>query len=122
MVPHRDFYNVRKVDTHVHLSSAMNQKVHALIISPVAPLLIEFVPPLGYHLQHLLKFIKRKLREYPHDIVIHRDGRYLTLKEVFESLNLSPYQLSVDTLDVHVICLLTLILVNACSLPPPSQY
>jgi AMP deaminase len=26
-VPHRDFYNVRKVDTHVHHSSAMNQKV-----------------------------------------------------------------------------------------------
>merc|ERR1711908_239808 len=25
-VPHRDFYNVRKVDTHVHLSASMNQK------------------------------------------------------------------------------------------------
>jgi AMP deaminase len=75
-VPHRDFYNVRKVDTHVHHSSAMNQK-------------------------HLLKFIKKKLRECPDDVVIYRDGRYLTLKEVFESLNLSPYQLSVDTLDVH---------------------
>ena len=25
-VRHRDFYNVRKVDTHVHLSSCMNQK------------------------------------------------------------------------------------------------
>jgi len=24
-VPHRDFYNVRKVDTHVHLAAAMNQ-------------------------------------------------------------------------------------------------
>jgi AMP deaminase len=75
-VPHRDFYNVRKVDTHVHHSSAMNQK-------------------------HLLKFIKKKLLDCPDDVVIHRDGRNLTLKEVFESLNLSPYQLSVDTLDVH---------------------
>lgn len=25
-VPHRDFYNVRKVDTHVHHSASMNQK------------------------------------------------------------------------------------------------
>lgn len=25
-VPHRDFYNVRKVDTHVHHSACMNQK------------------------------------------------------------------------------------------------
>ncbi len=25
-VPHRDFYNVRKVDTHVHHSSIMTQK------------------------------------------------------------------------------------------------
>mmetsp|Transcript_1531 Transcript_1531/g.2032 ORF Transcript_1531/g.2032 Transcript_1531/m.2032 type:complete len:727 (-) Transcript_1531:42-2222(-) len=75
-VPHRDFYNVRKVDTHVHHSSAMNQK-------------------------HLLKFIKKKLRESPNEIVIVRDGKQLTLSEVFESLNLTTYDLSVDTLDVH---------------------
>lgn len=25
-VPHRDFYNIRKVDTHVHHSACMNQK------------------------------------------------------------------------------------------------
>ena len=39
-VRHRDFYNVRKVDTHVHLASIMNQK-------------------------HLLTFIKRKLKNHP---------------------------------------------------------
>jgi AMP deaminase len=39
-VPGRDFYNVRKVDTHIHHSSSMNQK-------------------------QLLKFIKRKLRNAP---------------------------------------------------------
>lgn len=39
-VPHRDFYNVMKVDTHIHHSSSMNQK-------------------------HLLKFIKNKLRNSP---------------------------------------------------------
>ncbi|KAF2068480.1 hypothetical protein CYY_010196 [Polysphondylium violaceum] len=74
--PHRDFYNVRKVDTHVHHSSSMNQK-------------------------HLLKFIKRKLKENPQEIVIFRDDKYLTLAEVFKSLNLDVYELSVDTLDVH---------------------
>jgi len=25
-VPHRDFYNLRKVDTHIHAASCMNQK------------------------------------------------------------------------------------------------
>lgn len=76
MVPHRDFYNLRKVDGHVHHSSSMNQK-------------------------HLLKFIKRKLRDCGDEVVIFRDGNELTLNEVFESLNLTRYQLSVDTLDVH---------------------
>lgn len=75
-VPHRDFYNVRKVDTHVHHSASMNQK-------------------------HLLRFIKAKIKRYPDDVVIHRDGRDLTLQEVFESLKLTAYDLSIDTLDMH---------------------
>lgn len=41
--PHRDFYNVRKVDTHVHHSACMNQK-------------------------HLLRFIKSKLRKEPGEV------------------------------------------------------
>ena len=36
-VAHRDFYNVRKVDTHIHAASCMNQK-------------------------HLLRFIKKNLK------------------------------------------------------------
>ncbi|KAF9139234.1 AMP deaminase [Mortierella sp. GBA39] len=75
-VPHRDFYNVRKVDTHVHHSSCMNQK-------------------------HLLRFIKSKMRMTPEDVVIFRDGKDLTLEEVFQSLNLTAYDLSIDTLDMH---------------------
>lgn len=75
-MPHRDFYNVRKVDTHVHLSSCMNQK-------------------------HLLRFIKKKLRMCPDEEVIHRDGKDLTLAQVFESLGLTAYDLSIDTLDMH---------------------
>ena len=74
--PHRDFYNVRKVDTHVHHSACMHQK-------------------------HLLRFIKSKLKKEPDELVIFRDGKFLTLKEVFESLNLTSYDLSVDSLDVH---------------------
>jgi hypothetical protein len=76
-VPHRDFYNVRKVDTHVHHSACMNQK-------------------------HLLRFIKSKMKKSPDEVVLFRDGKHLTLKEVFESINLSAYDLSIDTLDMHV--------------------
>lgn len=36
-----------------------------------------------------------------HTSFLCRDGKYLTLKEVFESLNLTPYDLNVDNLDVH---------------------
>ena len=75
-VPHRDFYNVRKVDTHVHHSACMNQK-------------------------HLLRFIKSKMRRCPDEVVLFRDEKHLTLKEVFESINLTAYDLSIDTLDMH---------------------
>ena len=75
-VPHRDFYNVRKVDTHVHHSACMNQK-------------------------HLLRFIKYKLKSKPDEVVAFRDGRYFTLGEVFKSLGLTAYDLSIDTLDMH---------------------
>ncbi|RFU80645.1 amp deaminase [Trichoderma arundinaceum] len=75
-VPHRDFYNVRKVDTHVHHSACMNQK-------------------------HLLRFIKSKMKKYPNEVVLFRDGKHLTLAEVFSSINLTAYDLSIDTLDMH---------------------
>ncbi|XP_037108657.1 AMP deaminase 2-like isoform X3 [Syngnathus acus] len=75
-VPHRDFYNIRKVDTHIHASSCMNQK-------------------------HLLRFIKRAMKKYPEEIVHIERGRGQTLKEVFETMNLTAFDLSVDTLDMH---------------------
>lgn len=34
-------------------------------------------------------------------MVIHRDGVDLTLRQVFESLKLTAYDLSIDTLDMH---------------------
>lgn len=76
-VPHRDFYNVRKVDTHVHASTCMNQK-------------------------HLLRFIKKKMKTNSNDVVCLGDnGIPITLADVFKSLNLTAYDLSVDMLDVH---------------------
>ncbi|XP_059173213.1 AMP deaminase 2-like isoform X4 [Physella acuta] len=76
-VPHRDFYNVHKVDTHVHASSGMNQK-------------------------HLLRFIKKTMKDCKDDVVCkNKDGQSMTLAQVFKSMNLTPYDLSVDMLDVH---------------------
>ncbi|KAL8690690.1 MAG: hypothetical protein Q9218_003917 [Villophora microphyllina] len=75
-VPHRDFYNVRKVDTHVHHSACMNSK-------------------------HLLRFIKSKLKKSGSDIVMFRDGKEMTLQQVFDSLEMTAYDLSIDTLDTH---------------------
>jgi AMP deaminase len=34
-------------------------------------------------------------------VVIFRDDHYLTLRQVFASLNLSSYDLSINTLDMH---------------------
>ena len=53
-----------QVDTHIHHSACMHQK-------------------------HLLRFIKSKLRKEPDEVVIFRDGKYLTLREVFESLQMT---------------------------------
>ncbi|KAL8791049.1 MAG: hypothetical protein Q9213_000256 [Squamulea squamosa] len=75
-VPHRDFYNVRKVDTHVHHSACMNSK-------------------------HLLRFIKSKLKKSASDKVMFREGKEMTLQDVFDSLEMTAYDLSIDTLDTH---------------------
>lgn len=34
-------------------------------------------------------------------LMLIRDGKWLTLKEVFESLKMTGYDLNVDTLDMH---------------------
>lgn len=76
-VPHRDFYNIRKVDTHIHASSCMNQK-------------------------HLLRFIKKQMKVNSDEIVYrNKNGKMMKLKEVFDSLGINTYDLNVDMLDVH---------------------
>ncbi|CAH1440616.1 unnamed protein product [Lactuca virosa] len=52
--------------------------------------------------KHLLRFIKSKLKKEPDEVVIFHDGTYLTLKEFFESLDLTGYDLNVDLLDVKI--------------------
>ncbi|XP_060628557.2 AMP deaminase 1 isoform X2 [Anolis sagrei] len=74
--PHRDFYNCRKVDTHIHAAACMNQK-------------------------HLLRFIKKTCRVDTERLVYKSKDKSLTLKQLFEHLKLDPYDLTVDSLDVH---------------------
>ncbi|XP_008409109.1 AMP deaminase 3b [Poecilia reticulata] len=75
-VAHRDFYNVRKVDTHIHAAACMNQK-------------------------HLLKFIKLSYQTEADRVVLEKGNQKITLKEVFKKLSMDPYDLTVDSLDVH---------------------
>ena len=72
----KDFYNIVKVDNHVHLSAAMNQK-------------------------HLQKFMKNKLTKFPNEIVISKNSELKTLKEVFDTLSITTENLTVDMLDVY---------------------
>ncbi|XP_071382086.1 AMP deaminase 3b [Centroberyx affinis] len=75
-VPHRDFYNVRKVDTHIHAAACMNQK-------------------------HLLRFIQTTYQTEADRVVLEKGGQKVTLKQVFDNLTMDPYDLTVDSLDVH---------------------
>ncbi|XP_037551577.1 AMP deaminase 3 isoform X2 [Nematolebias whitei] len=75
-VPHRDFYNVRKVDTHIHAAACMSQK-------------------------HLLTFIQKTYKTDAERVVFEKNGQKMSLQQVFQSLNMDIYDLTVDSLDVH---------------------
>ncbi|KAI9927327.1 AMP deaminase [Aspergillus wentii] len=49
----------------------------------------------------LNEYQESKMKKSPDEVVLFRDGKHLTLKEVFESINLTAYDLSIDTLDMH---------------------
>lgn len=89
--PHRDFYNVRKVDTHIHAASSMNQK-------------------------HLLRFMKKKMKTSG-DMRVYKnkEGRIMTLNEVCNELQIQPFDLSVDMLGVHVVSTLSTLLNTTCT-------
>ncbi|KAL8274356.1 hypothetical protein Esti_001678 [Eimeria stiedai] len=76
---HRDFYNVRKVDTHVHHSACMHQK-------------------------HLLRFIRKKYRTEGNTVVALEGGQGVTLRDLFQKeLGFSAREASVDHLNVHAL-------------------
>ncbi|SOV81238.1 AMP deaminase, putative [Plasmodium sp. gorilla clade G3] len=79
-IKHRDFYNIRKVDVHVHHSACMQQK-------------------------ELLRFIREKYRTEPNTIVYVNEKReMLTLKSIFdEELKSTAYESTIDTLGVNAL-------------------
>lgn len=77
-VAHRDFYNIRKVDTHIHAASCMNQK-------------------------HLLRFIKKTLKTHATEVVnINKKGMPMTLKEVFQVFSLINISFRTVFYDVNI--------------------
>lgn len=93
------WFDYSKVDTHIHAASCMNQK-------------------------HLLRFIKKTLKNNADEVVtITKGNKFLiqkvfentemvlfwiagkpmSLADVFQSMNLTTYDLTVDMLDVHAV-------------------
>ena len=86
-LPHRDFYNCRKVDNHIHAAAMMNQK-HLLRLKIWV----------YWKFNIFLRFIKKTLKTDA-DLVVTKDGKKLS--EVFNQIGISAYDLSVDLLDCH---------------------
>ncbi|CDI80962.1 adenosine monophosphate deaminase, putative [Eimeria praecox] len=88
---HRDFYNVRKVDTHVHHSACMHQK-HLLRFIRYRPTL----PPGN--------LLWKKYRTEGDTVVATEGGQGITLKDLFQKeLGFSASEASVDHLNVHAL-------------------
>jgi len=66
---------VIKVDTHVHSAAAV-------------------------HAQHLLRFMKEKLKSKPEEVVSISNGREITLSELMTNAGLHPRILTVSTMDM----------------------
>ena len=76
-----------QVDTHIHAAACMSQK-------------------------HLLTFIQTTYQTEAERVVLEKGGQRMTLREVFHSLDMDPYDLTVDSLDVHAVrCCLAFYLV-----------
>ena len=72
----KDFYNIIKVDNHIHLSTCMNQK-------------------------HLQKFIKKKLLDESDTIINVVGDQQIRLGEVMQRLGLDPATLTVDVVESY---------------------
>ena len=53
--------------------------------------------------KHLLRFIKKSLKTDGEVGVCTVSGKVMTLNEVFQSMNLTPYDLTIDMLDCHAV-------------------
>eukprot|EP01112_Ceratiomyxa_fruticulosa_P012622 TRINITY_DN3504_c0_g2_i1.p1 TRINITY_DN3504_c0_g2~~TRINITY_DN3504_c0_g2_i1.p1 ORF type:complete len:1316 (+),score=284.18 TRINITY_DN3504_c0_g2_i1:786-4733(+) len=71
----KDWDKIMKVDTHVHLASAMTRK-------------------------HLIDFMMKKFETSKDEVVFSQNGNTETLSQVFERLTLNGEHLSIDALDV----------------------
>jgi AMP deaminase len=69
-----DWSKVAKVDTHIHLAAAFTSA-------------------------QLFEFIEHKLEDHPEDIVALKDGKGLTLKDLFLSCDIDPHNLTMASLD-----------------------
>ena len=59
-----------------------------------------------YEPKHLLRFIKKALKTEAYtEVCLSKTKQPMTLKEVFQSMNLTAYDLTVDMLDVHAVSL-----------------
>uniref|UniRef100_A0A665VX38 AMP deaminase n=1 Tax=Echeneis naucrates TaxID=173247 RepID=A0A665VX38_ECHNA len=106
MNPHRDFYNCRKVAITFNLSNLLHSQ-HIRMKNAESTSLLCYIVDTHIHAaacmnqKHLLRFIKKSYR-VDADRVVHKlQGREVTMRELFQSLNLHPYDLTVDSLDVH---------------------
>uniref|UniRef100_UPI00398EC0FF AMP deaminase 3-like n=1 Tax=Pristiophorus japonicus TaxID=55135 RepID=UPI00398EC0FF len=73
---HSDFYNVGKVDTHIHAAACMHQN-------------------------SLLKFIRKTYQRDSERVVREVGGKKSTLREVFQCLKLNPNNMDIDALNMH---------------------
>lgn len=54
--------------------------------------------------KHLLRFIKKKLKDCGDEVVcLDKQGKEMTLKQLFQEMKLTAYELTVDMLDVHAV-------------------
>lgn len=67
-----------QVDTHIHAAACMSQK-------------------------HLLTFIQETYKTDAGRVVLEKAKEKMTLQQVFHRLNMDPYDLTVDSLDVHAV-------------------
>lgn len=76
-INYRDFYNCRKVDTHIHAAGSMNQK-------------------------HFLSFIRRMCNtEGDRPVLMDKEKGKLTLKDILNELGIQPDDITTDMLDVQ---------------------